>query len=182
MRKLAVAAAFVAVAGVTTIVSVSHARTAARAPRLDDATIVAIFDAANTADIETGALGAERGQSKEVREFGRMLSDVHTAVRQKGRDLAGKLRVTPTAPKDDNSGADHAAVMNRLRGLSGAAFDRAFLEHERAYHAAVLSALNATLIPAIQNKELKDFVVSLVPAFEAHRLQAENLGKKVSAN
>jgi putative membrane protein len=183
MRKLAVAAAaLIAIAGVTTLASVAYARSATRAPQLDDATIVAIFDAANSADIETGALGAERGQSKEVREFGRMLADVHTAVRQKGRDLAGKLGVTPTAPKDDHSAVDHAAVMKKLRGLSGAAFDRAFLEHERAFHAAVLSALNTTLIPAIQNKELKDFVVSLVPAFEAHRLQAENLGKKVAAN
>jgi len=183
MRKLAVAAAaLVAAASLTTVVSVAHANAAARAARLDDATIVAIFVAANTADIETGALGAERGQNKEVREFGRMLADVHKAVLQKGGELAGKLGVTPTPPKDDHSAADHAAVMKKLQGLSGAAFDRAFLEHERAYHAAVLSALNTTLIPAIQNKELKDFVVSLVPAFEAHRLQAENLGKKVSAN
>ncbi|HMC54183.1 MAG TPA: DUF4142 domain-containing protein [Gemmatimonadaceae bacterium] len=183
MRKLVVAAAaFVAVAGVITLVSRAHATPVSVASRIDDATIVAIFDAANTADIETGALGAARGDNKEVGEFGRMLADVHTAVRQQGRDLAGKLGVTPTAPKDDHSAADHAATMQRLRSLSGPAFDRAFLEHERAFHAAVLSALNSTLIPSIQNKELKDFVVSLVPAFEAHRLQAENLGKKVSAN
>ena len=180
MRKLAVAAALAAVAGFTTVVA--HANAATRTARLDDATIVAIFVAANTADIETGALGADRARNKEVREFGRMLADVHKAVLQKGSDLAGKLGVTPTPPKDDHSAADHAAVMKKLQGLSGAAFDRAFLEHERAYHAAVLSALTTTLIPAIQNKELKDFVVSLVPAFEAHRLQAENLGKKVSAN
>jgi len=183
MRKIAVAAAaLVAVAGVVTIVSRAHATAVPAVSRIDDATIVAIFDAANTADIETGALGAERGDNKEVREFGRMLADIHKAVRQKGRDLAGKLGVTPTAPKDDHSAADHAATMHRLRSLSGPAFDRAFLEHERAFHAAVLSALSSTLIPSIQNKELKDFVVSLVPAFEAHRLQAENLSRKVSAN
>lgn len=182
MRKLAVVAALVVAAGSTTLATRAQARTATRAATLDDATIVAIFDAANSADIETGALGAERGQAKEVREFGRMLSDIHTAVRQKGRDLAGKLGVTPTPPKDDRSAADHAAAMKQLRSLSGVAFDRAFLEHERAYHAAVLGALNSTLIPAIQNKDLKEFVISLVPAFEAHRLQAENLQKRMSAN
>ena len=42
------------------------------APALDDPTIVAIFDAANTADIETGRLAVERGASKEVRDFGAM--------------------------------------------------------------------------------------------------------------
>ena len=63
--------------------------------------------------------------------------------------------------------------MQRLRSLSGPAFDRAFLEHERAFHAAVLSALNSTLIPSIQNKELKDFVVSLVPAFDNKPIQRD---------
>src|SRR5687767_8129217 len=34
-------------------------------PALNDPTIVAIFDAANTADMETGQLAAERGTTKE---------------------------------------------------------------------------------------------------------------------
>src|SRR5690242_12868685 len=81
------------------------------ATALDDATIVAIFDAANTADIETGKLGAERARNKEVKDFGTMLGNVHTAVRQQGRDLAKKLGVTPTPPKDDQGAKDHAAAM-----------------------------------------------------------------------
>src|SRR5438094_6123054 len=44
------------------------------APALDDATIVAIFDNANTVDIETGKLAAKRGHSKDVRQFGAMLA------------------------------------------------------------------------------------------------------------
>ena len=46
-------------------------------PALDDGTIVAIFDNANTADIETGKLAAKRGHSKEVRQFGAMLARDH---------------------------------------------------------------------------------------------------------
>jgi putative membrane protein len=147
---------------------------------LDDAAIVAIFDLANTADIETGRLGAERAQSKEVRDYGTMLSQVHTEVRQKGRDLAKKLGVTPALPDDDQSAKQHAAVMARLARLNGVEFDRAFLQHEQAFHAAVLSAVKSTLLPAIQNQELKDFVTSLAPAFEAHRVMAEHLEKKIA--
>jgi putative membrane protein len=86
--------------------------------------------------------------------------------------------VTPAPVADDQSAKEHAAVMTRLRALHGAEFDRAFLEHERDYHAAVLSAVKSTIVPAIQNQELKDFVVSLAPAFEAHRLAAVNLLEK----
>ena len=163
-------------------IAVAAPRAAARpASALDDAQIVAIFDLANTADIETGRLGASRAQSKDVRDYGTMLAQVHTQVRQNGRDLATKLGVTPVLPKDDKSAEAHAAVMSKLGKLEGAAFDRAFLEHERAFHAAVIDAVTNTLIPAIKNKELKDFVVSLAPAFEAHRLAAEHLQKQLAA-
>src|SRR5256885_2696520 len=111
-RTLYGAASVVAALAVVTIVARANAGPppASRLPppALDDPTIVAIFDATNTADIETGALAAEKAQSKEVRDFGRMLADVHTAVRKQGRDLAAKLKVTPTPPKDDQSAKDHA--------------------------------------------------------------------------
>src|SRR3954464_462566 len=70
------------------------------AAKLDDPTIVAIFDAANSWDIETGSLAAKNGTTKAVRDFGEMLARDHKAVRQSGRDLAAKLGVTPTPPKD----------------------------------------------------------------------------------
>lgn len=147
---------------------------------LDDPTIVAIFDAANTADIETGTLAAEHGHSKEVRDFGHMLARDHTQVRQLGRDLAQKLGVTPTPPKGDKSAADHAATMKRLRALSGAEFDHEFLRYEVTFHKNVIDAVNTTLLPAIKNAELKALVVKVAPAFQAHMLAADNLDKKLS--
>lgn len=153
---------------------------AAAQASLDDPTIVAIFDAANTADIETGTLAAEHGHSKEVRDFGHMLARDHTQVRQLGRDLAQKLGVTPTPPKGDKSAADHAATMKRLRALSGAEFDHEFLRYEVTFHKNVIDAVNTTLLPAIKNAELKALVVKVAPAFQAHMLAADNLDKKLS--
>src|SRR6185369_15582789 len=137
------------------------------APALDDATIVAIFDAANTADIETGELGARKGSTKAVRDFGAMLARDHKNVRQQGRDLAKKLGVTPTPPKDDNSAMEHKAIMKKLNSLSGAEFDKAFLQNEVGYHETVIEAVTKTLLPAIQNAELKDLVTKVAPAFVA---------------
>jgi putative membrane protein len=148
---------------------------------LDDPTIVAIFDAANTADIETGQLAAKRGQSKEVREFGAMLARDHAEVRKLGRDLATKLGVTPTPPKPDAGARDHAAAMKALRAASDAEFDHAFLLHEVAFHRAVIDAVNSTLLPAISNAELKALVVKIAPAFQAHMLAAADLDRKLTA-
>lgn len=156
----------------------AHA-TAEAVPALDDATIVAIFDAANTADIETGTLAAERGASREVRDFGAMLARDHQAVRQQGRDLAARLNVTPTPPADDASARQHAAAMAELRALEGEAFDRAFLRHEVRFHAGVIDAVTTTLLPAIENAELKALVVKVAPAFDAHMRAAEQLGTRL---
>ena len=141
---------------------------------LDDPTIVAIFDEANTADIETGELAAKKGSTKDIRDFGAMLARDHKQVRQQGRDLAKKLGVTPTPPKPDEGMTAHAAAMKKLSALGGAEFDKAFLEHEVAYHDAVINAVTKTLLPAIQNAELKQLVTTVAPAFVGHRDAAKN--------
>ena len=144
---------------------------------LDDATTVAIFDAANTADIETGDLAARMGRDKRVRALGAQFAHDHATVRQQGRDLAKKLGVTPTPPAGDKSAAEQAAVMKLLRSKKGAEFDKAYLQHEVEFHAAVIDAVTKTLLPAIQNAELKAFVEKVAPAFQGHLLAAQQLQK-----
>ena len=184
--RLALATTAVAVAaivGVGIVASSGDRAWASDAPaaaaELDDATIVAIFDAANTADMETGALAAERGASKEVRDFGTMLVHDHEQVRAQGRALARRLGVTPTPPKDDASAREHAATLTRLKALKGAAFDQAFLAHEVAFHRAVLDAARGTLLPAIENDELRAFVTKVAPAFEGHMVGAQAMARRL---
>ena len=143
--------------------------------KLDDPTIVAIFDAANTYDMETGSLAASRGHSSAVRDFGKMLVRDHRNVRTQGRDLAKSLNVTPTPPKVFALAKAHVKAMRSLRKARGRAFDRAFLQHEVDYHNAVIDAVTKTLLPAIQNAQLKDLVTKVAPAFVAHRDAAQNL-------
>ena len=152
-----------------------------RQPALDDATIVAIFDNANTADIETGKLAAQRGHTNEVRQFGAMLARDHQMVRQQGRDLALKLGIIPTPPSGEQSAQDHAPAMRRLSGLQGRGFDSAFLQHEVLFHETTIAAIENTLLPAITNEELRAMVVKVAPAFKAHLDIARNLGVQLAA-
>lgn len=146
-----------------------------KAPALNDPTIVAIFDAANTYDIQTGALAEKKARNHDVHEFAEMLQRDHAAVRQQGRDLAKALGVTPTPPAKFALATAHTEAMNKLSALSGPAFDRAFLQHEIDYHNAVIDAITKTLLPAIQNAQLKDLVTKIAPAFVAHRDRAQML-------
>ncbi len=158
------------------LTALQPSRAAAQASgKLDDPTIVAIFDAANTFDMETGALAASKGRSKAVRDFGKMLVRDHRNVRTQGRELAASLKVTPTPPRDFALAKAHAAALRSLRNARGRAFDRAFLQHEVDYHNAVIEAVTKTLLPAIQNAQVKDLVTKVAPAFVAHRDAAQNL-------
>jgi putative membrane protein len=145
------------------------------ASKLDDPTIVAIFDAANTYDMETGSLAVSKGHSKAVRDFGGMLVRDHRNVRAQGRELAKSLHVTPTPPKDFALAKAHVAAMRSLRAAKGKKFDRAFLQHEVDYHNAVIDAVTKTLLPATKNAQVKDLETKVAPAFVAHRDRAQSL-------
>ena len=153
-------------------------------PAIDDPTIVAIFDAANTWDIEAAQVALQKSRSKDVRSFAKMMAHDHKAVRQMGRDLAKKLKVTPTPPgKDFALYQAHLAAMKTLRATKrGPAFDKAYIDNEVAFHQAVIDAVTTTLLPATQNAELRQLETTVAPNFQAHLLAAKKLqGELVAA-
>jgi putative membrane protein len=141
-----------------------------------DPQIAAIVVTANQIDIDAGKLAKSKAQSPEVREFAQRMITDHSAVNKSATELVQKLHVTPepnaTSDSLKNGGDENLA---RLRTLSGAAFDKAYIDHEVAYHEAVLSALDKTLIPSAQNAELKALLVKVRPAFAAHLDMAKQL-------
>jgi putative membrane protein len=141
----------------------------APAAALDDPTIVAIFDAANSWDIETSQIALQKSHNADVRRFAEMMVRDHRAVRKMGRDLAHRLHVTPTPPgKDFALYKDHVDAMATLRHTKGAAFDKAYVDHEVWYHQAVIDAVTTQLLPATQNAELKALETKVAPNFQAH--------------
>lgn len=178
---IALAAGTITVLAVRTATAVSRPvpDTSAQAPALSDANIVAIFDAANTDDIETGDLAARQGSTEAVRELGARFARDHRAVRQQGRSLAAKLGLHPALPANDHDAADQAALMARLHALHGAAFDSAYLHHEVSFHQAVIAEVEHTLLPAIHDPELKALVQQVAPAFQAHLMAAQHLAQQL---
>jgi len=167
---------FLLVPAIAALLAAAPARVA-----LDDPTIVAIFDAANTYDIEASQLALKHSHNQAVRDLAQQFMHDHTAVRQQGRDLAKKLGVKPTPPKENPLAPDHEKAMKDLKGKSGAAFDKAYVAEEVRFHQQVLDAINGTLLPAISNPELKAFVEKVGPAFQGHLAAAKHLESELSA-
>ena len=62
-----------------------------------------------------------------------------------------------------------------LAKLNGAAFDKAYIDNEVAYHKTVDDALQNTLIPGAGNSELKDLLTTGLKIFQAHLQHAEQV-------
>ena len=150
------------------------------AQAITDAQIAAIVVTANQVDIDAGKLASSKGSSEAVKAFGKQMVTDHTGVNKQAGDLVAKLGVkpedNPTAQSIKAGGADNVRA---LSALSGAAFDKAYVDHEVAYHQAVLDAIDKTLIPGAQNAELKALLVKVRPAFAAHLQHAQDLQKTV---
>src|SRR5512138_3276579 len=121
----------------------------ASAQSINDAQIAAIVVTANQVDIDAGQLAESKGSNAEVKAFGKQMVTDHSGVNKQAKDLVTKLGVkpedNPTAESLKKEGEEN---LKNLRQLKGSAFDKAYADHEVAYHQQVIDALDKTLIPS----------------------------------
>jgi len=144
------------------------------AQKVSDAQIAQIVVTANTIDIDNGKIALKNSKTASVDEFANLMIKDHTAVNNNAVALVTKLGVKPEDSDTNKSLKSEAdKEQAKLKGLSGAAFDKEYLTNEVAYHKQVIGALDTVLIPNAQNAELKKTLVDVRPAFEAHLHHAE---------
>ena len=155
---------------------------AASAQSVNDAQIASIVVTANQVDIDAGKLAGARSANAEVKKFAELMVTAHTGVNKSAVALVTKLKVTPEDnPTSRSLKAGGDANLATLKGLKGAAFDKAYIDHEVAYHQAVLDAVDKTLIPGAKNAELKALLVNVRPAFVAHLEHAKHLQSSITS-
>jgi putative membrane protein len=148
----------------------------AQAAKINDAQIAHIAYTAGVIDVEAGELALKKSKNKAVREFAENMVRDHKAVNDKALALVKKLNVKPQ--DNDTSKAltkQAAAKKAELSKLSGAAFDKAYVANEVAFHKTVNGALEKTLIPSAQNAELKSLLETGLKIFQGHEQHAEHV-------
>ncbi|HVY84987.1 MAG TPA: DUF4142 domain-containing protein [Caulobacterales bacterium] len=164
---LATALAFLGVAG-------------ANAAGLNDAQIAHIAYTAGAIDITAGQQALNKASDPKVKAFAEEMIRDHKAVNDKALALVKKLGVTPQDNATSQSLSKTAAAkLAELGKLSGADFDRGYIENEVAYHKTVNGALKDTLIPNAQNAELKSLLETGLTLFTAHQEHAETLANAI---
>ena len=146
----------------------------------NDAQIAHIAYTAGEIDIAAAKQALEKSRNSQVRDFAEAMVRDHAAVNVKALALVKKLGVTPEANATSTALSKGAAEkMAALAKLDGAAFDRAYVGNEIAYHGAVNQALGTTLIPGARNAELKSLLETGLTLFQEHQKHAEHLAESV---
>jgi putative membrane protein len=84
----------------------------------------------NFAEVKMGELAQQNAQSDDVKKFGQMLSDDHSAANEKAMDAAKSMGVNPP----DGPNAKQKADYDKMAKVTGAKFDREFATHMVADH------------------------------------------------
>jgi len=159
----------------------ASAQASAPAAGPTDAQIAHIVVTANQVDINAGKLAQSKASNKEVKAFAKQMVTDHTGVNKQATALVKKLKVKPEdnpTSKSLKSGGEEN--LKKLKGLKGKDFDKAYIEHEVAYHQAVLDAIDKTLVPNAKNEELKALIVKVQPAFVAHLEHAKKIQESLN--
>ena len=148
----------------------------AQAAKPTDSQIAHIAYTAGVIDIAAAKQALARTSNKEVKAFAENMVRDHEAVNKLALDLVKKLNVTPedndTSKTLSKQAADKSAELSKL---SGAAFDKAYVANEIAYHKAVNGALETQLIPSANNPELKSLLQTGLKIFQGHQQHAEHI-------
>jgi putative membrane protein len=164
------------IAAIAAICLLSGAALAQGAAKPTDPQIAHIAYTAGQLDIEAAKQAVNKSKNKEVRAFANDMVRDHTAVNKQALALVKKLKVTPEDNDTSRALTKQAAAKRvELAKLKGAAFDKAYVDNEVAYHKTVNGALESTLIPSANNAELKSLLQTGLKIFQGHEQHAEHV-------
>ena len=148
----------------------------AQSAKPSDPQIAHIAYTAGVIDIAAAKQALAKTSNKDVKAFAEDMVRDHEAVNKQALDLVKKLNVTPEDNDTSKTLSKNAAAkLAELGKLKPAAFDKAYVDNEVAYHKAVNGALETTLIPSASNAELKSLLQTGLKIFQGHRQHAEHV-------
>lgn len=145
-----------------------------------DPQIAHVAYTAGSIDVAAARQALAKSRNDDVREFASTMIRDHEAVNAKALELVKALDVTPEDNPTSQSLSKAAEETRANRSaLEGAAFDKAFVANEVAFHNAVNGALRSTLIPSARNEQLKSLLQTGLSLFGEHQAHAEQLSAKL---
>jgi putative membrane protein len=140
----------------------------------DDKDFVSKAGMAGLAEVQMGNLALQKAQNADVKAYAQRMVTEHSASNAELAQLATvKGLALPT-----ELGGEHKSGLEHLNSLSGAEFDRAFMQHMVADHRSAVSLFESATTTA-RDADIKAFADKTLPVLREHLAQAEQISGKV---
>jgi len=157
-----------ALAAAVCLLPVAHADNPQKA--VSDQEFVQMASAAGLAEVNMGRAALEHATRDDVKGFAKRIVDDHTKANTELNRIADAKRMTPAATMD----AKHQDMMRTMTRLTGAEFDRQFMQAQvRAHEKAV--ALFESESKNGQDPQLKEFATKTLPTLREHLQMAQKI-------
>ena len=158
----------------TTGAQQSSAKPKQSRPAASDSAFAMKAAQANMAEVELGKLALQKAMSDDVKKFAQMMVDDHSKALDELKGVAGTKNITLPAAID----AEHKKLSDRLSKLSGAGFDREYMQAMVDGHRKVAADVRKESQTGA-DPDLKAWAGKTLPTVEAHLKQAETLNRSV---
>jgi putative membrane protein len=125
---------------------------------------------ANMAEVELGKLAQQKAMSDEVKQFAQRMVDDHSKSLAELKSIATKKNVTLPTEID----AEHKNLSEKLSKMSGAAFDRAYIQAMVDGHRKVAADFRKESQSG-SDADVKAFAAKTLPTVEEHLKHAEKV-------
>lgn len=148
--------------------------TAQHQPNQQDRLFVQEAAIGGRAEVEAGNMAAQKAQAEAVKEFGRRMVQDHG----KANDRLSAIAKADNIPLPQALDEEHRMMQEQLGKLSGAAFDRAYIQGQIVDHQKTAQLLEWE-IGSGQDAQLKSFASEVLPTVLQHLEMAQNLATEI---
>jgi putative membrane protein len=151
--------------------------------KLSDPEVAMVAMTANMGEVDQGMIAVNKAQSSDVRDFGQMMVDMHSAAAARQTTLAASANVMPVSSAVSDQLRDNSSmIVMQLNDADTASFDKTYMQSQVDVHQKVLSLIDTVLLPSVQNDKLRAELTTMRGDVESHLSQATDLAAKVDSD
>lgn len=142
-----------------------------------DATFALKAAQGGIAEVKLGQLALEKASSPDVKSFAQKMVDDHSKANEELKTAVAKDRMTLPTTMD----AKDQALYNKLRNLSGPAFDKAYMKAMVKDHEEDIKKFQNEASKGM-NPDIKNFASTTLPTLQQHLQMAKSAEQKSTAS
>jgi len=129
------------------------------------------------AEVAMGKMAQEKGSSDQVKQFGSRMVEDHSKANDELKQVASSKGITLPTDLD----AKHKSKMEKMQKLSGAQFDRAYMDDMVSDHKQDVSDFRKQANSG-KDSDVKAFAAKTLPTLEDHLKMAESTDAAVKGS